>query len=81
MIKKMQSMIMNRIKKFFKYKIFLIILPIIFLLASCNVTFQSYVKIVQDSPIEISIGSSFKLEYECSDDLKDKEFIWKSNNE
>ena len=74
-------MIMNRIKKFFKYKIFLIILPIIFLLASCNVTFQSYVKIVQDSPIEISIGSSFKLEYECSDDLKDKEFIWKSNNE
>lgn len=63
------------------FKIFLIILPIMFLLASCNVTSQSYVKIVQDSPIEISIGSSFKLEYECSDNLKDKEFIWKSNNE
>lgn len=79
----MQLMTMNKIKKFLKlkFKIFLIILPIMFLLVSCDVNSQSYVKIAQDSPIEISIGSSFQLEYECSSDLKEEEAIWQSNNE
>lgn len=74
---------MNKIKRFLKLrlKIFMIILPIVFLLVSCDFNSQNYVKILQDSPIEISIGSSFQLDYECSSNLKEKESIWKSNSE
>lgn len=74
---------MNKIKKFLKLrlKIFIIILPIVFLLVSCDFNSQNYVRILQDSPIEISIGSSFQLDYECSSNLKEKESIWQSNSE
>lgn len=64
-----------------KFKLYLVILPLLFLLSSCSFISRGYVDIVQDGPIELSIGASFQLEYECSNDLKGKETIWESNND
>ena len=75
----MQGLMKNMLVK--KFKLYLVILPLLFLLASCGFISRGYVKIIQDGPIELSIGSSFQLEYECSNDLKEKEFKWESNSD